>query len=154
MEVIALDHDVRAPSFAIMKVQRAESPAILAGHDAARSFFSTCFTGPDALASEMLWVAHVDERARCLYLGRYGSGNEGAVSLPVRDIVADAARLGSAGVLLAHNHPSGDPTPSVADCQATRTLARAVESLDVTVVDHLIFAERGKCQSLRRMGLL
>jgi DNA repair protein RadC len=72
----------------------------------------------------------------------------------VRKIIADAARFGSAGVLLAHNHPSGDPTPSAADCCATRTLARAAEAIDLTVVDHLIFAQRRQCQSLRRMGLL
>jgi DNA repair protein RadC len=137
-----------------MKVQRAESPAILAGHDAARDFFSTCFAGPDARVNEMLWVAHVDDRARCIHLGRYGAGDESAVDLPVRRIIADAARLGSAGLLLAHNHPSGDATPSASDCQATRTLARAAEAIDLTVVDHLIFARRGQCQSLRRMGLL
>jgi DNA repair protein RadC len=137
-----------------MKVQRAESPAILAGHDAARDFFATCFVGPDAMASEMLWVAHVDDRGRCLQLGRYGDGDDGAVDLPVRRIISDAARLGSAGVLLAHNHPSGDPTPSNADCKATRTLARAAEAIDLTVVDHLVFAQRGQCKSLRRMGLL
>ena len=102
----------------------------------------------------MLWVAHVDERARCIHLGRYAEGHEGAVDLPVRKIIADAARLGSAGILLAHNHPSGDPAPSAADCRATRTLARAAEAIDLTLVDHLIFAKRNRCQSLRRMGLL
>jgi len=137
-----------------MKVQRAESPAILAGHDAARDFFAACFMGPAAAATEMLWVAHVDDHARCIHLGRYAEGHEGAVDLPVRKIIADAARFGSAGVLLAHNHPSGDATPSAADCRATRTLARAAEAIDVTVVDHLIFARRRQCQSLRRMGLL
>ena len=134
-----------------MKVQRAESPAMLAGHDAARNFFSACFIGPNA-ATEMLWVAHVDDHARCIHLGRYAEGQHGAVDLPVREIIADAARLGSAGILLAHNHPSGDPTPSPADCRATRTLA--AEAIDLTVVDHMIFANRNQCQSMRRMGLL
>ncbi len=142
------------PSVVGMKVQRAESPALLAGHDAARDFFMPCFLGPDAASREMLWVAHVDDHARCIHLGRYADGHEGAVDLPVRKIIADAARLGSAGILLAHNHPSGDASPSVADCAATRSLARAAETIDVAVVDHLIFAQRNQCQSLRRMGLL
>ena len=136
-----------------MKIQRAEAPALLAGHDAARNFFSACFIGPNA-AKEMLWVAYVDDRARCIHLGRYGEGHEGQVNLPVREIIADAARLGSAGILLAHNHPSGDPTPSPADCRATRTLARAAEAIDLTLVDHMVFAARDECQSMRRMGLL
>ena len=136
-----------------MKVQRAEAPALLAGHDAARNFFSACFIGPTG-ANEVLWVAHLDDRARCIHLGRYAEGHEGTVDLPVRQIIADAARLGSAGVLLAHNHPSGDPTPSAADCRATRTLARAAEAVDLSVVDHIIFGSRSQCQSMRRMGLL
>jgi DNA repair protein RadC len=149
-----MDTDTLPPSVTGMKVQRAESPAVLAGHDAARDFFAACFMGPAAAATEMLWVAHVDDQARCIHLGRYAEGHEGAVDLPVRKIIADAARFGSAGVVLAHNHPSGDATPSAADCRATRTLARAAEAIDLTVVDHLIFARRRQCQSLRRMGLL
>ncbi len=149
-----MDVAASLPSVIAMKVQRAESPAILAGHCAAREFFMPCFLGPDAAAREMLWVAHVDDRARCLHLARYAEGREGAVDVPVRAIIADAARLGSAGILLAHNHPSGDSTPSEADCRATRTLARAAESIDLAVVDHLIFAARNQCHSLRRMGLL
>ena len=65
----------------------------------------------------------------------------------------DAARLGSVGVVLAHNHPSGDARPSGADCQATRKLARAGEAIDLAVLDHLIFAG-SNCNSMRRMGLL
>ena len=149
-----MDASARWPSDDDMKVQRAESPALLAGHDAARNFFSACFIGAHAANTEMLWVAHVDDRARCIHLGRYTEGDQGSVGLPVRKIISDAARLGSAGILLAHNHPSGDPTPSRADCRATRTLARAAEAIDVAVIDHIIFAARDQCQSMRRMGLL
>jgi DNA repair protein RadC len=98
-------------------------------------------------------VAHLDERARCIHLERY-EGDETAAAVPVRSIVADAARIGSAGVVLAHNHPSGDPSPSLADCRATRTLALAGETIDLVVVDHLIFAKGAECRSMRRMGLL
>jgi DNA repair protein RadC len=134
-----------------MKVQRSERPAILAGHQAAQAFFAPCFE-TRAGGGEQLWVAHVDGQARCLHLGRYDGGSN-AVGLPVRTIIADAARLGSAGVLLAHNHPSGDPTPSKSDCRATRALACAGEAMDLAVVDHLIFAG-GECRGFRRMGLL
>ena len=148
-----MDRDLPQAINLCMKIQRAESPALLAGHDAARNFFSACFIGPEA-ANEMLWVAHVDDRARCIHLGRYSDGDQGSVDLPVRKIISDAARLGSAGIFLAHNHPGGDPTPSPADCRATRTLARAAEAIAVAVIDHIIFADRDKCQSMRRMGLL
>ncbi|MBA3666774.1 MAG: JAB domain-containing protein [Sphingomonas sp.] len=135
-----------------MRYQRAESPALLNGHAAARRFFAACFDEAGS-AQEQLWVAHVDQSAHCIQLDRY-EGETAAVDLPVRTIVADAARLGSSGVVLAHNHPSGDANPSRADCRATRSLAQAAEAIDLTVLDHLIFAPGDECRSMRRMGLL
>lgn len=134
-----------------MRFQRAESPARLNGHEAARRFFADCFHGGDG-GRERLWVAHVDEEARCLQVDSF-DGEPESVGFPVRRIVADAARLGSAGVVLAHNHPSGDPRPSNADCRATRKLVRACEALDVPILDHLIFGG-ADCSSMRRLGLL
>jgi DNA repair protein RadC len=134
-----------------MRFQRAEYPALLSGHDAARRFFSSCFRS-DVDARERLWVAHVDDAARCLHVEHY-EGEPESVVVPVREILLDAARYGSSGVVLAHNHPTGDARPSNADCTATRKLARAAEAFDVTILDHLIFAG-DDCSSMRRMGLL
>ena len=134
-----------------MRFQRAESPALLDGHDAARRFFSSCFHS-DGGARERLWVAHVDGAARCIHVEHY-DGEPESVDVPVRAIISDAARYGSCGIVLAHNHPGGDARPSNADCRATRKLVRAAEALDLTVLDHLIFAG-GDCSSMRRMGLL
>ena len=136
-----------------MKIQRAENAAILAGHAAATKFFESCFDENNG-AREQLWVAHVDEGACCIHLEKYGDGREATVELPVRLIISDAARLGSAGIFLAHNHPSGDAAPSTADCQATRKLARAAEAIDLALVDHLIFGAGHEVASMRRMGLL
>ena len=134
-----------------MRYQRAQYPAILNGQEAARRFFSSCFS-PETDVNERLWVAHVDAATRCLYVECY-DGEPESVELPVRDIIVDAARLGSAGIVLAHNHPGGDPRPSRADCCATRRLVRAGEAIDVAVLDHLIFSGE-ECSSMRRMGLL
>jgi len=134
-----------------MRYQRAESPALLNGHEAARRFFASCFKAEDR-SREQLLVAHVDSAARCIHVEQY-DGESASVGMPVRQIVADAAKLGSAGVVLAHNHPSGDSKPSDADYRATRKLARAGEAIDLAILDHLIFAGRD-CSSMRRMGLL
>jgi len=75
------------------------------------------------------------------------------VDFPLRDIILDAARHCSAGIVLAHNHPSGDPRPSDSDFQATRRLAAAAEALDCTVLDHLVFGG-AECTSLRGLGYL
>ena len=134
-----------------MRYQRAESPALLNGHEAARRFFASCFKAEGELREQLL-VAHVDASTRCIHVEHY-PGEPDSVGLPVRQIVSDAARLGSAGVVLAHNHPSGDCRPSDSDYRATRKLARAGEAIDLAILDHLIFAGRD-CSSMRRMGLL
>ena len=133
-----------------MRYQRAEHPLILDGLKAASGFVAGCFA--DAPRREILWVAHVDGQARCLHLTRY-DGDACGADFPLRSIIADAAVHGSAGLILAHNHPSGDARPSPADCRATRRLASAAEALDCAIVDHLVFAG-SQCTSLRRMGLL
>lgn len=134
-----------------MRYQRAESPALLNGHEAARRFFASCFQSGDR-SREKLLVAHVDGAARCIHVEEY-EGEPDAVEMPVRSIIVDAARLGSAGVVLAHNHPSGDARPSDGDYRATRKLARAGEAIDLIILDHLVFAG-GDCSSMRRMGYL
>ncbi len=134
-----------------MRHQRAEHPLKLDGFDAARTFFAGCLANPEP-ALESLWVAHVDAKANCLHLSRH-DGDESGAAFPIRAIIADAALHGSAGIFLAHNHPSGDARPSVSDCRATRRLVVAAEALDCAIVDHLVFAGE-ECSSFRRMGLL
>src|SRR3982751_5488416 len=133
-----------------MRYQRAELPLKLDGLAAAREFFAGCLADTDP-TRESLWVAHVDEQARCVHLSRH-TGDEAGANFPLREIISDAAAHGSAGIVLAHNHPSGDPRPSDSDCRATRRLATAAEALDCAIIDHLVFGG-GECTSLRQLGL-
>ncbi|HET8750377.1 MAG TPA: JAB domain-containing protein [Sphingomicrobium sp.] len=134
-----------------MHCRPAELPLKLDGLDSARSFFAVCLAEADR-ARETLWVAHLDEHARCMHVSCH-AGDESGLGFPLRAILLDAARYGSAALVLAHNHPSGDPRPSTADCRATRRLAGLAEALDCALLDHLIFAG-GDCTSLRRLGYL
>lgn len=131
--------------------QRAEHPLKLDGVKAARSFFEGCIADSDP-SRESLWVAHVDGEARCLHVTRHEGDATGA-HFPMKSILSDALRHHSAGIVLAHNHPSGDATPSPSDCRVTSRLAAAAEAFDCTVLDHLVFAGN-ECSSLRRMGYL
>jgi DNA repair protein RadC len=131
--------------------QRPEVPLKLDGLSAARRFFERCFADTDA-TREWLWVAHVDQKGHCLHLSRH-RGNETGIELPLKAILSDVLEHGSSGILLAHNHPSGDARPSDSDCRATRRLATVAEALDCTILDHLLFAGE-TCTSLRKMGLL
>lgn len=134
-----------------MRYQRAELPLKLDGLAVARQFFAGCLADTDP-TRESLWVAHVDDEVRCLHVSRH-SGDESGADFPLRSIIADAAEHGSAGIVLAHNHPSGDPRPSDSDCRCTRRLATAAEALDCAVLDHLVFAGT-ECTSFRQIGLL
>jgi DNA repair protein RadC len=71
----------------------------------------------------------------------------------MREIFRAALNHGAVGLIIAHNHPSGNPEPSRADIEATRTLAQTAASLGIVLHDHLIFAG-DDCRSFRALGLL
>ena len=106
----------------------------------------------DALGEKLI-VLHLDADRRLLGVDEHRADSEETVLLPVRDILAAALRCDSAAMVIAHNHPSGDPEPSAADVEATRRLAGAASSLDIVLEDHLVFAG-GECNSFRALGLL
>ena len=134
-----------------MRYQRAELPLKIDGLAAAREFFAGCIADSDP-CREHLFIAHLDGESRCVHLSRH-AGDETGADFPIREIVADAAAHGSAAIVLAHNHPSGDARPSEADKKVTRRLATATEALDCTVLDHLVFGG-SECSSLRQLGYL
>ncbi len=70
-----------------------------------------------------------------------------------REIVEKALTLGASALILVHNHPSGDPTPSKADIAATRSIQAALEKLGIQLHDHLIIG-KGQHVSFRSQGLL
>jgi DNA repair protein RadC len=70
-----------------------------------------------------------------------------------REIVKRALDLGATAMILAHNHPSGDPRPSQADIEMTKEIIRAAEPMGITVHDHVIVAKSG-VESLRNSGLI
>lgn len=101
---------------------------------------------------EMLAVAYLQHEQRLAEFILVPGAPE-TVELPLRRIFADALRLDATALILAHNHPSGDPQPSREDIEATRILASTGDRLGVRLVDHLIFAGARTC-SLRALGLV
>jgi DNA repair protein RadC len=95
----------------------------------------------------------LDADGRILGISASADGDAVSIGLPLREIVRDAIMLGARALILAHNHPSGDPTPSRADKAATRRLVDIVGGLDIRLLDHIVFAGE-HCRSFRHMGLL
>lgn len=114
----------------------------------------------DYLVADM---AHLQvERMRILFLNaknlllRDEMVTEGSVSeapFYPREIMRRALELGATALILAHNHPSGDPSPSEGDIAATQRVVDAARSLDIRIHDHVILARSG-WTSFRTLGLI
>lgn len=104
------------------------------------------------LPQEQLRVVHLDTRNRVLGTILVYQGGLNATVIRLADCFREAVRLGAAAIILAHNHPSGDPTPSPEDLRLTAEAARVGELLGIDVLDHLILAKSGHV-SLRQQGL-
>ena len=88
------------------------------------------------LANEAMWTGSVDEAA-----------------VHVREVIARAIALGATAIIIVHNHPSGDPTPSQADIRLTRDLIDAGKHMKIAVHDHVIVGAQGR-SSLRSLGVI
>lgn len=111
------------------------------------------FRGMKALDRECLAVALLDVRNRMVgvHAVHVGSSHQSFVD-PV-DVFKAAILANSHAVVVVHNHPSGDPSPSQDDIRTTHRLQRAGEILGIRVMDHIVVAEDGFV-SLRERGLL
>ncbi|MGE5564359.1 MAG: RadC family protein [Bacillota bacterium] len=88
------------------------------------------------IANEALWQGSVDE-----------------ASVHVREVIARAIALGATALIIVHNHPSSDPTPSQQDIRLTRDLVEAGRHMKITVHDHVIVGASGRT-SMRAIGLI
>jgi DNA repair protein RadC len=102
---------------------------------------------------EELRIAHVDSERRLIAVCAHGGGCADHLKLPLQEIAREALVLRSHGIVMAHNHPSGDTTPSRSDIIATRMLSDLADRLSIRLYDHLIFAP-GSWSSLLALGLL
>jgi len=91
---------------------------------------------------EQLQTVLVNTRRRLLRVERLSSGTLDTLLIHPREVFRAAITAGAAALILVHNHPSGDPTPSEADIRVTRDLIRAGQLLKIEVLDHIILGRR------------
>ena len=92
-------------------------------------------------AQEVFKVLHLDSRHRVLALQEVARGALGSVEVHPREVFRAAVMHGAAAVILAHNHPSGDPAPSSDDIAMTRRLKQVGEILGIPVLDHIVLTD-------------
>jgi DNA repair protein RadC len=98
--------------------------------------------GLRAAAREEVWVLMLDARHRPISCETVAVGSINSSRLAPRDVLAPALRAGSAALVVAHNHPSGDPAPSRADRVVTEALRSAAALIGISMLDHIIVAAR------------
>ena len=101
---------------------------------------------------EVFAVALLTVRHRLLGLHTVSVGCLTSSLVHPREVFKPAILAGSAAILAAHNHPSGDPEPSAEDIVLTRRLAAAGQLLGIEILDHLVLGEAGRFVSLRDRG--
>lgn len=106
------------------------------------------------LDREHFWALVLNTRNQLLRTVEVSVGSLNASIVHPRELFKEAVRASAASVVVVHNHPSGDPSPSGADLQLTRRLAKAGEVLGIELLDHVVVGDGGAFASLREMGVL
>ncbi len=105
-----------------------------------------------ALEQEELRIILLDTRNRIEDIIKVYQGSLNSSQARVCELFRSAVRRNAAAIIVVHNHPSGDPTPSPDDVALTRAIVQAGKLLDIDVLDHLVIG-RGKWVSLKERGL-
>ena len=137
-------------------------PALAARYLDSRNTAETVLTDADSLRArlaphffgaknERSVLACFDSGLRLLGVQRLSEGSPNATDLSLRQIAASALKLNASVVVLAHNHPSGDPTPSQEDLGTTRYLWQELRKMEITLYDHVILTD-GDMLSIRDSG--
>lgn len=123
---------------------------VISSWDALLTYCHTALAHQD---TESFRVLFLDRKNRLIADEEMGRGTVDHVPVYPREVLKRALELNASAVILVHNHPSGDPSPSEADVAMTEQVIRAGQALSITVHDHLIIGRAGEA-SLRAMGLL
>jgi len=95
------------------------------------------------LEQEELWVMLLDSRNHHIRTEQLYRGSLNSSSVRPAEIYRSGIRHNAAALIIVHNHPSGDPTPSPEDIQLTRMLIEAGQMLEMPIFDHVVVGERG-----------
>ncbi len=98
-------------------------------------------------------ILFLDKRNRIIADEVQQEGTVDHTPVYVREVVKRALELSATAIILVHNHPSGDPTPSQADIEMTKQIVEAAKNLGITVHDHIIVGKEGHV-SFRGLSLI
>mgnify|MGYP004003805551 FL=1 len=106
------------------------------------------------LSRETFVVLLLDQKHQLIERVNLFTGTLNQASVYPREVVKTALEKNACAVVLAHNHPSGDPKPSQADIDITKQIQKALSLIDVRVLDHIIIGDGGRFESLAKSNQL
>ncbi len=106
-----------------------------------------------ALEQEQLRVILLDTKGRVIHIALVYQGSVHTTVIRVAELMKAAVRANATGIIVAHSHPSGDPTPSPQDVAVTREIVAAAQLLDIDCLDHIVVGAAGQFVSLKEQGL-
>lgn len=165
----SFDELTAVPGIGESRAKAIKSAFLLAQRLAKETYLDTpLLDTPDAVANllreanrlytvEVFQVALLNTRRRLIAVQMVSQGTLDTLLIHPREVFFQAIQKRAAAIILAHNHPSGDPTPSEADIRITRDLIRAGQLLKIEVLDHVILGKRTETRprdylSLRELG--
>jgi len=140
---------VRAAAARLLKGNLADRP-LLGSYDAVVDY---CRAAMAFDATERFRVLFLDKKNRLLADEVQQRGTVDHTPVYPREVVKRAIELGATALILVHNHPSGDPTPSRADIAMTKEVVAAAKTVDIVIHDHIVVAKTGHA-SLRNLNLM
>ena len=105
------------------------------------------------LEQEEMWVLLMNTRNSLIEIDKLYRGSVNASQVRVGEVFKMAVRRNAVSILIVHNHPAGDPTPSPDDVVVTRAIVSAGQILDINVLDHIVFGRNQTYVSLKERGL-
>lgn len=143
-----------------LKIIEAAAQQLVRGSIKTRPILSSWAAVADYCRAVMAFVAH--EEFRVLFLDKrntliedevQGVGTVDHTPVYPREVIKRALELGATALILVHNHPSGDPTPSAADVSMTQQIVALAKPMGIEIHDHLVVGRSG-CASLRKLRLM
>ena len=120
------------------QISRTESASILRTLEQCGAYLQPRFFGRK---HEAVFLLCMDAKCKVLACKQVGEGSVNSAGVPIRRIVETALSANATMVVLAHNHPSGLALPSADDIQTTKRLAVALDTVEITLIDHLVFSD-------------
>lgn len=139
----------RAAALALQREELMERPVI----GSWKALLGYCRSAMAYETNEQFRVLFLDKKNAIIADEVQQTGTVDQTPVYPREVIKRALELGASAIILVHNHPSGDPTPSRDDIEMTKEIVAAAEKLGIAVHDHVVIAKRGHV-SFKSLGLL